>query len=254
MSSSYSTAPDMWIGLSAILSLAAAMVAWRSQGHRVARSLLLGACVISVVAIMLIGKQCRCRPFSSATVAMAAISAAAGLWGLSPLSADHHVQVFTSLLLALTLGAYLLAPRVSWAGPRVEGWWFALAEVLHVLSAGALVLGSACSVLTGSSFLAGPVGLTLALALLCQTGSLVAHGIGAQLAWGAYWSWDPVECWHLAPWLATAMAVVGARSLGWDLRQARWALLATTGFVLVALLGAFPLVHLLGLQTRYLAP
>lgn len=253
MHSAHSTTPDMWIGLSAILSLVAAGVAWGLHRQRLARTLLLAACMISLIAIMLVGKQRRCGPFSSATVAVAAISAAAALWGISLLPANHRVHAFTSLTLGLALGVYLLAPRASLACARVEGWWFALGEMLCVLSAGALVLGSICLMVAGASSLADPVVLTLALALLCQTACLVANGIGAQLAWGAYWSWDPVECWRIAPWLVTAMACVSLRSLDWDPRRARGAFLATMGFALATLLGALPLVSLLRVGSLYLA-
>jgi ABC-type transport system involved in cytochrome c biogenesis permease subunit len=170
------------------------------------------------------------------------------------LPVGHRAHLFTSLTLGLALGVYLLAPSADWACTRVEGWWFGLGEALCVLSAGALVLGSICLVVPAASSLADSVKLTLALALLCQTACLVANGLGAQLAWGAYWSWDPVECWRIASWLVTAMACVSLRPMDSDPHRARWAFLATTGFALATLLGALPLVGLLRLGSLYLAP
>lgn len=47
----------------------------------------------------------------------------------------------------------------------------------------------------------------MALALIFDTLGLLAGAIWAQDAWGAYWSWDPLEVWSLVTWLAIGLTL-----------------------------------------------
>lgn len=93
----------------------------------------------------------------------------------------------------------------------------------------------------------------LGLALLAQTAALLLAGLGAQGAWGAYWSWDPLECWRLLAWLALLVASWGVRKLGWGRRRAFWATAAALLLLLFSWWGAPFLLRGLGLPSLYLA-
>jgi cytochrome c-type biogenesis protein CcsB len=47
----------------------------------------------------------------------------------------------------------------------------------------------------------------MALALIFDTLGVLAGAIWAQDAWGAYWSWDPLEVWSLVTWLAIGLTL-----------------------------------------------
>jgi cytochrome c-type biogenesis protein CcsB len=47
----------------------------------------------------------------------------------------------------------------------------------------------------------------MAMALIFHTLGLLAGAIWAQDAWGAYWSWDPLEVWSLVTWLAIGLTL-----------------------------------------------
>jgi cytochrome c-type biogenesis protein CcsB len=57
---------------------------------------------------------------------------------------------------------------------------------------------------------------------------IITDSVWADLAWGAYWSWDPKETWSLITWLIYA-ALLHARAMkGW--RGGRVAWLSVIGF------------------------
>jgi len=78
--------------------------------------------------------------------------------------------------------------------------------------------------------------------LLLETTLLMLYALGAQLTWGSYWSWDPIECWRLAGWLVMAMSILGVHSLHWNRRQACWTLGLGGAFEAFVLIGSYPLV------------
>lgn len=59
----------------------------------------------------------------------------------------------------------------------------------------------------------------LTYALLFHSGMLVSGAVWAQDAWGRYWSWDPLETWAFATWLAMAAALHARLSLSLSLRM-----------------------------------
>lgn len=80
--------------------------------------------------------------------------------------------------------------------------------------------------------------------------TLMLGGIGGFLAWGACWSWDPVELWHLSLGLLYALLVhTGLGRAPGDIRRAV-VLLAALVFSIFVLFGAGPLVRGLGLPSR----
>jgi len=81
--------------------------------------------------------------------------------------------------------------------------------------------------------------------------ALLLASVGGFLAWGAYWSWDPVELWHLSLALLYAFLLHGGlgRTPG-DIRRGVILVLALTLSVAV-LFGAGFLVRELGLASRF---
>jgi cytochrome c-type biogenesis protein CcsB len=60
---------------------------------------------------------------------------------------------------------------------------------------------------------------------------IITGSVWADLAWGAYWSWDPKETWSLITWLIYA-ALLHARTMkGWRGNRVAW--LSIIGFVCV---------------------
>jgi cytochrome c-type biogenesis protein CcsB len=60
---------------------------------------------------------------------------------------------------------------------------------------------------------------------------IITGSVWADLAWGAYWSWDPKETWSLITWLIYA-ALLHARNMkGWRGNRVAW--LSIIGFVCV---------------------
>lgn len=53
-----------------------------------------------------------------------------------------------------------------------------------------------------------------------------AGALWANTAWGAYWSWDPIETWALSTWLMYGLLLHAHRM--WRLSGARWAVLNAT--------------------------
>jgi len=81
--------------------------------------------------------------------------------------------------------------------------------------------------------------------------SIVIGAVWAQLAWGAYWSWDPKEVWALITWLLYTLFLHARVMRGW--RGRPLALLALVGFasVLFTFLGVGWLVRQVGLQSLH---
>lgn len=81
---------------------------------------------------------------------------------------------------------------------------------------------------------------------------LLSGALWAQAAWGAYWSWDPVETWALAFWSACALVLHARGAGGWA--GPRW------GMAVVAL-GLLGIVSFIGyghfgvsVHAAYVAP
>lgn len=69
-------------------------------------------------------------------------------------------------------------------------------------------------------------------------GAMIASGaVWANRAWGAYWTWDPIEVWSLVAWSAYAVYLHLALTLGWRGRKAAWVAIAALAVTLFSLLG-----------------
>lgn len=66
---------------------------------------------------------------------------------------------------------------------------------------------------------------------------IITGSVWADLAWGAYWSWDPKETWSLITWLIYA-ALLHARNMkGWRGNRVAWLSIIGFGCVLFTYFG-----------------
>lgn len=71
--------------------------------------------------------------------------------------------------------------------------------------------------------------LTIGFAFL--TLGIITGAVWAEVAWGAYWSWDPKETWSLITWFIYAALLHARLTVGWRGRKAAY--LAIIGFAAV---------------------
>lgn len=77
---------------------------------------------------------------------------------------------------------------------------------------------------------------------LLLTLAIVAGSFFAKQMWGAWWSWDPKQCWTLLTWLVFAGILHARITIGWRGRRAAWATVVAVFFVIVAMVGLNALV------------
>jgi cytochrome c-type biogenesis protein CcsB len=82
--------------------------------------------------------------------------------------------------------------------------------------------------------------------LLLLTLAMVAGSFFAKQMWGAYWSWDPKQCWTLLTWLTFAAILHARITVGWRGRRAAWSTVTAVIVVIIAMVGLNALV-----QTRH---
>lgn len=83
----------------------------------------------------------------------------------------------------------------------------------------------------------------LAASAFLFQGAMIASGaVWANRAWGAYWTWDPIEVWSLVAWGAYAVYLHLTLTLGWRGRRAAWVAVAALVVTLFSLLGV-PVVY-----------
>jgi ABC-type transport system involved in cytochrome c biogenesis permease subunit len=69
-------------------------------------------------------------------------------------------------------------------------------------------------------------------------GVMIASGsIWANLAWGRYWGWDPIEIWSLVSWLLYALLMHVTFTLRWPMRRVAWYSIIATLTVIFSLWG-----------------
>lgn len=62
---------------------------------------------------------------------------------------------------------------------------------------------------------------------------IAAGAIWANMVWGSYWSWDPIETWSLVSWLIYALYLHLRVTMGWRNRRAAWlAVFALSGVII----------------------
>jgi hypothetical protein len=244
---------DLLVSLGILLSLSATVVAWRSSRTGMARALLTLGCALGGWALIARSMQSGQGPFSNPFMALAVLGLTVGLWSISLLPLDYRSYMLGGLATGLALGLYLLVPGKALLSAPSGSLLLSLAEIAYVLATGALLYGTLELAICGFQVSMAMVRAIMGIALLLQTATLILQGVSAQFAWGAYWSWDAVECWRLIAWLVTAIATLGIGRLDWGRRRGMVAICLAAGMALLVLLGSFPLVQWLNLSSVYLA-
>ena len=78
---------------------------------------------------------------------------------------------------------------------------------------------------------------------LLLTLAMVAGSFFAKQMWGAYWSWDPKQCWTLLTWLVFAGILHARITIGWRGRRAAWSTVVAVAVIIVAMVGLNALVR-----------
>ncbi|MFP3897102.1 MAG: hypothetical protein ACLFV5_09765 [Anaerolineales bacterium] len=239
-------------GLGALLAGAAVLLTQRSR-HRAPLWLLISACILGTLGLLAGGAPPlgTCASNLSSLLGLAGLGAA--LWSLM-LSRQRRRDPGTvaPLLLAGTLGVRTLMPTLTSVGPCPTSAPFQTAVTAEALAMGILAWASLSSLAETAEERGPTIESSLAVALVLQATALALRGLGAQWAWGNYWRWDPVECWHLAACLTTAIGLLGIRALNWQNRTARWALYMTTCLTLAVAFALIPLTIWLGASSLYI--
>lgn len=236
--------------VAALSALIASAIAWRQRGVTWARLFLGVGCVVALAVLVAWGKKADQRPFAAPGMALASLGVAVGLWSAALDRLSWRVLALGGLFVGLAVGGSLMLPLSGSAGTRVASGAFGLAEAGYVLASGVL-LAALTDPLNPTGQPEALHGRVLALALIFGALSLGLRAIGAQRAWGSYWSWDPFECWLLAAWLTKAIAAIGICRLGWRGPEALLALGLASAVALGVLFGGVPLVRWLALASLY---
>ncbi|MGM0400667.1 MAG: hypothetical protein ACQEQT_05125 [Chloroflexota bacterium] len=243
-------------GLGALLAAAAALSIERSRPQAPLWLLVL-ACILGAAGLLPGGNPPLgpCATNLSTLLALAGLGAA--LWSLSPILLHRHrgtgpAGAAGALLLAATLGGRTLWPSLTSVGPCPASAPFQVAAIVKALTVGLLAWASLSSLHESPKENGSTVESSLAVALALQTTALALRGVGAQWAWGNYWRWDPVECWHLTACLTTAIGLLGIRTLSWRTRAARWTLYMATCLAAAVSFALPPLAAWLGLSSLYM--
>lgn len=81
---------------------------------------------------------------------------------------------------------------------------------------------------------------------LLLTLAIVAGSFFAKQMWGAYWSWDPKQCFTLVTWLLFAGILHARVTIGWRGRRAAWLVVVAVITVIVSMVtftAVFPTRH-----------
>lgn len=78
---------------------------------------------------------------------------------------------------------------------------------------------------------------------LLLTLAMVAGSFFAKQMWGAWWSWDPKQCWTLVTWLFFAGILHARITIGWRGRRAAWMTVIAVVLVIAAMAGLNMLVR-----------
>ncbi|NMX23703.1 cytochrome c biogenesis protein CcsA [Dissulfurirhabdus thermomarina] len=81
----------------------------------------------------------------------------------------------------------------------------------------------------------------MGLAFFFWTVATASGAVWADLRWGRYWGWDPIETWSFIVWIGLGLNLHLQRFYGWRGRRAAWLTAACFGFFLLALF-VIPLV------------
>jgi hypothetical protein len=237
------------IALPALLSLA---LAWKDRGRAVVRPLCTWSGAAGLVYLALRGQVALVEPWRCPVLWVSGLGFGAGLWtAWLPMGGRRKGMLTAALLVA----GWLLAnapPGFSRSAGFIVTHWFSLSEVVLLATVAALLVGSLALLFSSVEQAPRIAALALGAAFCSHTLALILQGVAAQRAWGAYWSWDALECWHLASWSLIGLSALGARELGWGPRRGKAAVWVTTLLVSLMTWGAPALLRWLGVASAYL--
>jgi ABC-type transport system involved in cytochrome c biogenesis permease subunit len=169
----------------------------------------------------------------------------------------------------LLLGIALLSPAApTYPSPAMNSPWLVLhVSVAKLALATAVASGTASLIgLRVSSGTASLIGLRLSSGRAIEQLSqrmlgyvfflmsvvILSGAVWANAAWGAYWSWDPVETWSLAFWAGCALVLHLRTAGGWTGQRWNAAVVALT---VVGIVTFFGYGHFgLSAHAAYIAP
>lgn len=148
------------------------------------------------------------------------------------------------LMAAAGLAVGALGARAAGAEWLRGRFWLDLGDTLFLLGASRLL---AALLACGKTPQEGgqACASAIACALVCQTLALFCRGVGAQVLWGRYWSWAPLECWRAAAWSLVALLAAAQRSLGFGEARPWLPLALATVSAALTLFAASPVARLL---------
>ncbi len=75
----------------------------------------------------------------------------------------------------------------------------------------------------------------MGLAFVFWTIATASGAVWANLRWGRYWAWDPIETWSLIVWLGLGLDLHLQRFFGWSGKRAAWLTVLCFSFFILAL-------------------
>ncbi len=164
----------------------------------------------------------------------------ANRWGIGPSS----LSVF---FLLVALKTYDGAPGVPTA---YHYFWLAVHVIFTKLSVASLSVALGAALYTifvgdnerAQNLLFNFTGLTLCF----WTFSVAAGAVWANIRWGRYWGWDPIESWSLLVWLTLGLSLHLQKTMNWKGKKAAYLTVFSVLlllFVLVLIPFVSPTVH-----------
>ena len=188
----------------------------------------------------------------SVSIRAAAMGLSGYAFALYSQEPSRRLAVGLDLYVALAMVALAADPVVVPGVRSPSGLAFSVGALLETAAAGPLLVAVAQLAGRPDEVNTTKALVALSACLMLGAGASVAQGLGAQQAWGGYWSWDPVECWRLAARLTSALAYVVLMTYGYASPWPRWTLLPALVLYLAWGPGAPWWARLMGLQSAYL--
>lgn len=164
-------------------------------------------------------------------------------WRIPRLSATAVVAIPLNILfLMLALAKYQKIPGLSTA----FNYFWLLVHILFVkLAIAGIIIALGCSVFYLRKARTEEEGelsnLELynyrftGLGFVFWTIATASGAVWANLQWGRYWAWDPIETWSLVVWLGLGLNLHLQRFFNWTGRRAAYLTLATVGLFILTL-------------------
>ena len=199
--------------LLAIACAVAAVIMSAAQSRvRVVRLALVLACGFTLVAVL--SRSTLPSTCFTWLAALASVVVAMSLWVSARSVSRRSALVICGLSLSLVNVLALLIPALGQVSTFATG--SSLAITLFDAGAAGVLLGG---IVAGREHKMLPA---RSAALALQSVGLLTHVALHHALLGTFWSWDPISCWHLSCWLATAILLFslqirrpGGRSTVW---------------------------------------